>query len=285
MKQLKLGMHISISGSVDRAVDRAHRLGCNTLQIFTRNPRGWSYRELKPTEVDAFKKKCRINKIEPVFAHMPYLTNLASPKDSVYQKSIESIKVELKRCEKLGIPFVITHLGSHLGAGRAEGRRRVVSAINESLLAVRNNVTLLLENSAGTKNSVGSYFNEIRDILDNLDEGERVGFCFDTCHGYAAGYDLRSFDGVNRTIEELDRSIGLERLKVVHLNDSKGGLGSRIDRHEHIGLGRIGEEGFINILRSRLSEKPLILETPIDSRRSDQENLAKVKELWKIAQK
>ncbi|PDM26369.1 endonuclease [Candidatus Bathyarchaeota archaeon B24-2] len=284
MKQLKIGMHLSISGSLDRAVDRAHELGCDTFQIFTRNPRGWIGRRLEPVEVEAFRRKVEHYGVDPVFAHMPYLPNLASPKDSVYRRSVKVLQVELERCEVLGIPFLVTHLGSHLGAGKSKGRERVVSAINRSLSTVRNDVVLLLENSAGTKNSVGSYIHEIGEIMTNLDEVERVGFCFDTCHAYAAGYDLKTLHGLREVIEQLDQYIGLDKLRVVHLNDSKGGLGSRIDRHEHIGMGRIGEEGFINILRSRLSKVPLILETPVDNRRSARENLGKVRELWKIAQ-
>ncbi|MEM2876350.1 MAG: deoxyribonuclease IV [Candidatus Bathyarchaeia archaeon] len=282
---LKIGMHISILDSLDRAVDRAHQVGCNTLQIFTRNPRGWVYRELKTDEVEAFKMKRELTKIDPAFAHTPYLTNLSSPRETVYWRSVESVKVELMRCGMLGIPFVVTHLGSHLGLGKSEGRKRVISAINDSLLAVRNEVFLLLENSAGTRNSVGSHLREVGEIIMNLEDEERVGFCFDTCHGYAAGYDLKTTEGVENTIDEIDSLIGFEKLRVVHLNDSKGSLGSRVDRHEHIGLGRIGEEGFVNILRSRLSEVPLILETPVDNRRSDRENLAKVRELWERAQK
>jgi len=284
MKQLKIGMHLSISGSLDRAVDRVHELGCDTFQIFTRNPRGWIGRRLEPVEVEAFRRKVEHYGVDPVFAHMPYLPNLASPKDSVYRRSVKVLQVELERCEVLGIPFLVTHLGSHLGAGKSKGRERVVSAINRSLSTVRNDVVLLLENSAGTKNSVGSYIHEIGEIMTNLDEVERVGFCFDTCHAYAAGYDLKTLHGLREVIEQLDQYIGLDKLRVVHLNDSKGGLGSRIDRHEHIGMGRIGEEGFINILRSSLSKVPLILETPVDNRRSARENLGKVRELWKIAQ-
>ena len=284
MKRLKVGMHLSIFGSLDRAVDRAHELGCDTLQIFTRNPRGWSGRKLKKVEVEAFRSKCEGYRVEPVFAHMPYLPNLASPREYVYRKSVEALQAELKRCEILGIRFLVTHLGSHLGAGKRKGRERVVLAINRSLSTVRNEVILLLENSAGTRNSIGSRLYEIGEIMADLDEFGRVGLCFDTCHAFAAGYDLKTPHGLRGLIEEIDRSIGLDKLRVVHLNDSKGGLGSRIDRHEHIGMGMIGEKGFINILGSELSRAPLILETPVDNRRSDRENLDKVRELWKIAQ-
>ena len=276
---LKLGLHVSISGSIDKAVDRAVKLGCNTFQIFTRNPRGWRSRELKPEEAEAFIEKVERYGIDPVFGHMPYLPNLASPKDEIYEKSVESLIMELNRCLKLRIPYLVTHLGSHLGAGIDVGFERIINAINKGLSEVNGDVMLLLENTAGTKNSMGGSFEDIRYIIDRIDEPERVGVCFDTCHGFAAGYDLRTREAVESTIRKLDEIIGFERLKLVHLNDSKGGLNSRIDRHEHIGMGMIGEEGFRNILQSRLGKLPLILETPVDKRRSDIENLNKVREL------
>jgi len=276
---LKLGLHVSISGSIDKAVDRAVKKGCNTFQIFTRNPRGWRSRDLTREEVEAFIEKVEKFKIEPVFGHMPYLPNLASPKDETYRRSVESLITELRRCVELKIPYLVTHLGSHLGAGMEIGFKRIIKAVNRALSEVEGNVMLLLENTAGTKNSIGGSFEDIRYIIERVDYPERVGVCFDTCHGFAAGYDLRTMESVESTIKMLDEVIGFERLKLVHLNDSKGGLNSRIDRHEHIGMGMIGEEGFRNILRSRLGQLPLILETPIDKRRSDVENLQKVREL------
>jgi len=276
---LKLGLHVSISGSIDRAVDRAVEKGCNTFQIFTRNPRGWRSRDLTREEVEAFIEKVEKFKIEPVFGHMPYLPNLASPKDETYRRSVESLITELRRCVELKIPYLVTHLGSHLGAGMEIGFERIIKAVNRGLSEVEGNVMLLLENTAGTKNSMGGSFEDIRYIIERVDYPERVGVCFDTCHGFAAGYDLRTMESVESTIKMLDEVIGFERLKLVHLNDSKGGLNSRIDRHEHIGMGMIGEEGFRNILKSRLGQLPLILETPIDKRRSDVENLQKVREL------
>lgn len=277
--QLRLGLHVSISGSLDRAVDRAVERGCNTFQIFTRNPRSWRSKELNIEVVNLFIQKVERHKICPVFGHMPYLPNLASPKEDTYKKSVEALKLELNRCGKLTIPYLVTHLGSHLGAGKDEGFKRIINAINESFSEVEGEVMLLLENTAGTKNSMGGSFEDIRFIIDRIDVPERVGVCFDTCHGFAAGYDLRTDDAVEDTIKKFDQVIGFERLKLVHLNDSKGSLDSRIDRHEHIGMGEIGEEGFKCVLRSKLGQLPLILETPIDKRRSDVENLRKVKEL------
>jgi len=276
---MKLGLHLSIKGSIDRVVNRAVEKGCSTLQMFSRNPRGWQSRKLDLEEIESFKMKLRQSRIEPVFIHTPYLLNLASPKKIVYRKSAEALRDELHRAAELGISYVVTHLGSHLGSGRVGGLRRIVHAVNSSLYAVENKVILLLENAAGTKNSIGSSFEDIEYIVSQTDDSKRISMCFDTCHAFAAGYDLVSRRAVEYVLQRLDETIGFKEVKLVHLNDSKGGLGCRIDRHEHIGMGRIGEGGFRNILKSRLRQLPLILETPIDKRRSDLENLKKVREL------
>lgn len=276
---MKLGLHLSIMGSIDRAVDRAVERRCNTLQMFSRNPRGWRSKSLGLSEVESFRAKLKESGVWPVFIHTPYLLNLASPKVDVYRKSVEALKDELRRAAELGVPFVVTHLGSHLGYGKIRGFRRIVDAVNDSFSAGENDVVLLLENTAGTRNSTGSSFEDIEYIASRIEDRGRVGVCFDTCHAFAAGYDLVSRGAVEHTLRRFDEVIGLEELKLVHLNDSKGGLGSRIDRHEHIGMGKIGERGFRNILKSRLGQLPLILETPIDKRRSDVENLRKVREL------
>ncbi|UCH02635.1 MAG: deoxyribonuclease IV, partial [Candidatus Bathyarchaeota archaeon] len=205
--------------------------------------------------------------------------NLASPREKVYALSVASLLAELKRCETLGISFLVTHLGSHLGMGKALGAKRIVEAINCVFSKVKNNVMLLLENTAGTRNSMGSSFEDINRVIDGVEDWRRVGICFDTCHAFAAGYDLRGERSVNRVIERLDDVLGWETLKLVHLNDSKGGFRSGIDRHEHIGLGKIGEQGFKNILQSEFRTLPLIMETPVDSRRGDLDNLKKVQKL------
>jgi len=274
-----VGFHISIYGSIDRAVDRAAELGCNTFQIFTRNPRQWYSAELAPETAEAFSDKVRNHDMEPVFAHMPYLPNLASPRDEVYKKSVKALTSELERCRQLEIPYLVTHLGSHVGAGMQTGFTRLINGINQAFKVTDGGVTLLLENTAGTRNSMGSTLEDIQHIIERLSHPERAGVCFDTSHAFAAGYDLRTWDSVEGTVRKIDDIIGFEKLKLVHLNDSKGDLNSRIDRHEHIGMGKIGEEGFRNILASRLCTLPLILETPKDARRDDVDNLRKVKEL------
>jgi deoxyribonuclease-4 len=211
---------------------------------------------------------------------MPYLPNLSSPKKLLYNKSLKSLVAELDRCDTLGIPYVVTHLGSHLGKGADLGLEKLVRAINEALSLNKSSVMLLLENTAGTKNSMGSSFEDVKKILNRVEKKSRVGVCFDTAHAYAAGYDLRVPRAVNETITRFDSVLGLELLKVVHLNDSQVGLGSGRDRHEHIGMGYIGEEGFRALLRNQaLKELPFILETPIDERRDDVGNIKKVREL------
>ena len=276
---MKLGLHLSIKESIARVIPRAVEKGCNTFQMFSRNPRGWHSKELERSRIDDFRRRLKESEIWPVFIHTPYLLNLASPKKDVYRRSLKALMEELYRAEKLGVPYVVTHLGSHLGYGKKGGFQRIVDAINNSFAKVENDVTLLLENTAGTRNSMGSSFEDVRDILSRIHDRKRVGVCFDTCHAFAAGYDLVSNGAVKHTLSRFESVIGLEWIKLVHLNDCKSGFGSKLDRHEHIGMGRMGERGFRNILRSELGSRPLILETPIDGRRSDLENLDKVREL------
>ena len=278
---MKLGLHLSIVGKIDRVVDRAVERGCDTLQMFSRNPRGWRSKKLDFREVESFRKKLKQSGIWPVFIHTPYLLNLASPREDVYRKSVEALEDELRRAAELGVPYVVTHLGSHLGHGKKEGFNRIIASVNNSLSEVNNEVILLLENTAGTRNSMGSSFEDIKSIASRIEDGERIGQCFDTSHAFAAGYDLVSRGAVEHTLRRFDETIGIKELRLVHLNDSKGGLGSRLDRHEHIGMGKIGERGFRNILKSSLGQLPSILETPIDERRSDVENLRIARELAK----
>jgi len=279
---MKVGAHLSIAGSIDRAVDRGVERKCTTFQIFTRNPRGWRFKPLEKTTVEEFMAKLKASKIDPVVSHMPYLPNLASSDNEIYRKSVEALIAELDRAGMLGIRFVVTHLGSHMGAGMKMGLKQMAHACNSAFSTVQNDVQLLLENTAGSRNSMGGTFENMRSIIDGIEQQNRVGVCFDTCHGFAAGYDMRTPDKLDAVLEQLDAMVGLDRLKVVHLNDSKGKLGSHLDRHEHIGLGHIGERGFRVILHNRLIRAiPLILETPIDSRRSDIGNLRKVHQLAK----
>jgi len=275
----KLGFHVSISGTIDRAVDRAWELGCDAFQIFTRNPRSWGFRPLEAGEVEAFREKRLRRGLDPVFAHMPYILNLASPDEGVYRRSVDSLAVELTRCSSLGVPFLVTHLGSHLGAGIDRGIARIAGALNTALDRSDVPVMVLLENGSGSGNQVGSSFRELRLIMEGVEDEGRVAACIDTCHALAAGYELRTPEGLGETLASFEETVGFDRLMLVHLNDSVGGLGSGVDHHEHIGLGEIGDEGFRHILRSRLAEVPMIMETPVDGRRSDADNMRRAREL------
>ncbi len=273
-------MHVSISGTMDKANDRARELGCDTFQMFTRNPRGWKYKKLDQEEVAEFRRKNASYNLHPVVSHMPYLPNLSSPKKLIYNKSVKSLTAELDRCATLGIPYIVTHLGSHLGKGADLGLERITGAVNSALSENPSDVVLLLENTAGTKNSMGSSFEDLKRILNRVDDRKRVGICFDTAHAYAAGYDIHSPQGVNDTLKKFDSALGLRLLKVIHLNDSQVGLGSGRDRHEHIGLGYIGETGFRTLFKHEsIRNLPFIMETPIDDRRDEAGNMQKVREL------
>ena len=275
-------MHVSIAGTIDQAVDRAVESHCDTFQIFTRNPRGWKVSNLEPEEIENFKSKSRQHKIGPVVSHMPYLPNLSSPKDDFYEKSVEALVGEVERCALLNIQYIVVHLGSHLGLGREAGLKRLVGALNSATVKVKGDLKILLENTAGQANSMGSKFEELREIIDRSRHPKRLGVCLDSCHLYAAGYDLHTSKSVKATLERFQEIVGNEELKVIHLNDSKNGLGSGLDRHEHIGMGYIGQEGFRALLHHpSIRELPLVLETPIDERRDDQENLQMVRELGK----
>ena len=275
-----VGVHVSIAGSIAKSVDRAVQAGCDTFQIFSRNPRGWAFRDLPPEEITTFSEKLHAAGIGPAVDHMPYLPNLATPREEIYEKSVMTLKAELHRCGQLQIPYLVTHLGHHLGEGIEGGRRRVVDAVNQALLEVDNAVMLLLENTAGEKNGVGSTFEDLRAVLDGMEVSERVGVCFDTCHAFAAGYDLRTLESIQDVFNQFEEEIGLSRLHLIHLNDSKGDLGSGLDRHEHIGMGFIGATGFRHLLHTPIFQAlPLLCETPVDERRDDTGNSQMVREL------
>jgi deoxyribonuclease IV len=276
-----MGLHISISGGLHKAVERAKDRSCDVFQIFSQSPRSWNSKEI--SEDDAYEFVSRLGKsgLDLAVDHMPYLPNLASPKDEVYERSIDALTSELMRCQMLRIPYLVSHLGSHLGAGWDKGFKRIVESIEKGLSQADNGVMLLLENTAGTKNSMGGSFEEIATIIDAFDAlRPRLGVCLDTCHLFAAGYELRTPEGLQATLNQYQELIGLERLKLLHINDCRGTMGSHLDRHEHIGLGQIGENGFRLILRHPdLKDLPMILETPIDSRRNDVANLQAARKL------
>jgi len=278
---VQIGAHVSISGSIANAITNASERECSAFQVFTSNPRGWHAKDLTDDDATNYKNNLSQSNIDrfATVAHMPYLPNLSSPEISVYEKSIHTMIREVERCDKLGIPYLVTHLGSHKGTGEDKGIRRLVGAITE-VAKTNKDVTILLENTAGQKNSVGSDFTQLAEIFFGLKPASRFGICIDTCHAFAAGYDLRNEKNVKDVFEKFDSEIGLKHIKIIHLNDSKGELGCHLDRHEHIGLGHIGEAGLSQVVKLANKNKiPIILETPIDERRTDFENIRKAKDL------
>ncbi len=262
-----LGCHLSIAGGLEKAIEQAESLDINALQIFSRNARTWKITHLKPEQIEIFRKAWTASRVEYIVIHTSYLINLASPKEDVYQKSIEALKDEILRAGQLGIPHVNTHVGEHLQSGIDAGLTRIACALDEVFQSseAKNfpEVQVLLENDAGSGSALGVRFEELGRIIDNVRHSERLSVCFDTCHGFAAGYDFTSKEGLTAMLKEFDDKIGLDRLKLIHVNDSKHPLGSRRDRHEHIGQGYLGREAFELIVNHpQLRDLPFVLETP-----------------------
>ncbi len=272
---MQIGCHVSIAGSIDKSIDNAVERDCSAFQIFTRNPRGWNVKDLTKEGITAFKSKLKSSKIDrfATCAHMPYLPNLATPKNDGFEKSVNTLINEVERCAELGIPYLVTHLGSHLGTGEEAGIKKLVEGLTKAG-QTKNDVMILLENTAGQKNSVGSDFKQLGEIFKQLKPVKKFGVCLDTCHAFVAGYDLRTEDKVKETFKEFDKHVGIENLKILHLNDARGEIGCNLDRHYHLGLGGIGGEGITSVVKFANKKKiPIILETPIDDDRNDFENI------------
>jgi deoxyribonuclease-4 len=259
-----IGAHVSIAGGVSRAPERGTSQGCTVIQVFTRSPSQWRAAPLSPEECAAFKEAFATSGLKHVAAHDCYLINPASPDPALWKKSTAALREEVERCALLGIPELVMHPGSHAGAGERAGLKRVARALDKVLKATRSsNVRILLETTAGQGNCLGAPFEHLAEIIGMLDGHERLGVCFDTCHVFAAGYDIRKPSGFEKVLKEFDRVVGLERISLFHLNDSRGELGSRKDRHDHIGRGKIGGDLFRVLVRARRFKKiPKIIETP-----------------------
>ena len=277
---LPIGAHMSIAGGLSRAFGRGEKLGCTAIQVFTKNANRWQAKALTGEETAAFRLAWETSPIGPVLAHDSYLINLAAPDQDVWHRSLAAFADEMQRCAALGIPFLVMHPGAHLGTGEAAGLERIVEAFRRLFAEAPSGVTVLLENTAGQGSYLGGRFAHLAEIMEKV-PGGRFGVCFDTCHAFAAGYDLGSAEGYAAVMEEFDRLIGLSRLCAFHLNDTRKGLGSRVDRHEHIGRGAIGRAGFRALLRDfRLRNVPKILETPKgEDDACDRMNLATLHEL------
>ncbi|MCW8810236.1 MAG: deoxyribonuclease IV [Ignavibacteriaceae bacterium] len=283
MNQL-LGAHTSISGGVSKSVELAEKLGFTAMQIFTKNNNRWFQKKLDDKEINAFKSKLDKSNIKFVVAHDSYLINLCATKKIILEKSRKAFLDELERCKLLGITLLNFHPGAHLGSGEEEGIKRIAESLNIAHEKTKDyNVSSMLETTAGQGTTIGYRFEQLREIIDRVEMKERMTVCIDTAHVFAAGYDIKDPKSFNEIIKEFDDIIGLEKLKCFHMNDSKKPLGSRVDRHEHIGKGFIGLEGFKNIMDDeRLARIPKILETPKGKEQlEDLENLKVLKSLIK----
>ena len=259
----RLGAHMSIAGGLPQAIVRAQAVHATALQIFVKSSSQWAARPFAPGEVEAYREASReAGRDRHTLAHASYLINLASPDDALWEKSVAALRVELDRCDALGIPWLVVHPGAHVGSGVSCGIARVAEALHRVLPKSGHGAGVLLETTAGQGTTLGARFEELGEILKVARHPERLGICFDTCHVLAAGYEFRSASTYDETMTALDRAVGLDRLLGVHLNDSKGDLGCRRDRHEHIGKGKVGLEAFRLVLAdARLRDVPMVLET------------------------
>jgi deoxyribonuclease-4 len=259
-----LGAHVSTAGGVDKAPVNGKSLGCEAIQVFTRNQMQWRARPLSELETAGFREGLKECGIRLAVSHDSYLINLGSSEPVTLQKSLDAFADEIERCEQLGIPFVVFHPGSHVGAGEEAGLQRIADGLNAVLSRkAKHKTRVLLENTAGQGSNLGYRFEHLAEILAKTENPDRLGVCLDTCHLFASGYDLRTRSSYEATFLQFDAIVGLGRVKVFHLNDSKKCLGSRVDRHENIGKGQLGLEPFRFLLNDpRFAALPMLLETP-----------------------
>lgn len=279
---LLIGAHESIAGGIHRAFDIAERLGCLTLQVFTKSSNQWAARPLTDEDIENYKTVSMKSNIKHVIAHDSYLINMCAVNPEILKKSREAFLDELRRCEALGIKYLNFHPGAHMGAGEKEGIRRIAESLDIAHEKTRGfKVISVLETTAGQGSSLGYRFEQLREIIDTVSDPGRMAVCIDTCHIFAAGYDIRTEDGYGKVMEEFQDVIGFDRLAAFHMNDSKKPLGSKVDRHEHIGKGEIGNSGFRSLMQdARLRHVPKILETPKgEDLKEDMMNLAALRKL------
>jgi len=281
MRELLAGAHMSIAGGMHKAFERGRQVGCKTIQIFLKNSNQWKAKPLTEEARILFQKAQKESGISPVLAHDSYLINLASPDRFLYKKSVNAFVEELKRANSLGVPYLVLHPGAHMGAGIKAGVARVAKALTHALQLVEPPAVILVENTAGQGSSLGCRFEQLAAILEQIGNWDRVGFCLDTCHAFAAGYDLRTEDGYGETMREFDRLIGIGKILAFHVNDSRKDLGCRVDRHCHIGKGFLGLHAFRLLVNdARFAAIPKILETPKGvGFREDRRNLATLRRL------
>jgi len=277
---MRLGFQISIAGGFSRVIHRALLRKCQTIQLFSRNPRQWGNPPLPEREVKIFKDDLKRENIYPLFIHLPYLVNLASLKENIYLKSVKSLSEELTRAEKLGASYIITHPGSRIDRNEKEAIKNIAQGINQTLDKAKNKVLVLLENTAGQGKEIGYSFSQIRAIIELIKDKKRIGVCLDIAHTFEAGYNLSTKEGFSITLREFENLIGFNKLYLLHLNDSRTPLGSHSDRHWHIGKGYIGLKAFQRIVNHPLlSRLPGIMETPFETETDDLENMLIIKSL------
>jgi deoxyribonuclease-4 len=277
---MRLGFHISIAGGFSKILERARIRDCETIQLFSRNPRGWKYSTLDKKEVGTFRSSIQSSALFPIFLHLPYLPNIASQSSKFYNRSIDSIATDLVRTEQLGAQYLIVHIGHRMESSEAQAVEAVSQGINQAFSKVKNPIILLLENTAGQGTEIGYTFEQIKKIIERVEEQERIGVCLDTAHSFEAGYDLSKKDSIEGVLESFDKTISLKRIHLLHLNDSKTPLGSRKDRHWHIGEGYIGLEGFRYLINHPLLRHlPGIMETPRKDTVEDLKNMKVIRSL------
>lgn len=279
---MRIGVHVSIAGGIYESLERAKALGCNTMQIFSRNPRGWLVSRLEAHDIAEFKRLKLKYDIRPVVVHIPYIINLSTPDDKLYKKSIDAYIEDVKRADALGAEYFVTHLGSHVGSGEDNGIYRFSKALDKVIKTSKPRLTILLENTAGSGDSIGYKFGHLKRIIDGLSSAANIGVCFDTAHIFESGYDIKSKSGLENTFKEFDKMLGLSMIKVVHFNDSLSEFNSRVDRHQHIGKGRIGIDAMSRIINHPgLKGAAFIMETPKRTDRDDNMNMATARRLVK----
>ena len=278
---LRLGVQVSISGRIYQAVDRAAALGCNTLQIFSRNPRAFRKKPLNRADAREFRKRREKAGLFPLVIHSVYTQNLASASKRFHGVSIRDFIKDLGEAKALGADLVVTHTGSFKRSTYEKGIMRVIEALEVILKKTPEGITVLLENTSGSGHWLGHRFSQLAYIMEKVGKPKNLGICLDTCHAFSAGYNIREQEGLGKLVTEIESLIGLERLKLIHLNDTRDRLGSRRDRHWHIGQGQIGEDGLSRIINHpKLRDLPFILETPKRADEDDLSNLETVRRLY-----
>ncbi|HEX5433866.1 MAG TPA: deoxyribonuclease IV [Candidatus Angelobacter sp.] len=279
--RLRVGVHTSIAGAMVNAVRRASEIGCDTFQMFSANPRGWRTLDPSPGECEQFRTEREARKLSPLVIHGNYLINLASADPEIHKKSVAAFRRELQRALALGADYLVAHPGSSKGSSPSQAIKTCIESLKEAANGLSlNGLIVLIENTAGQGSAIGRSFEEVAEMVAGAGRELPVGACIDTAHSFASGYSIHTQKGLSETIKELDRTVGIQNVRVIHANDSKSAFDSNVDRHEHIGKGQIGARAFGRIVRHpRLGAIPFICETPVDEPDDDRRNLAMMRKL------